>query len=98
VAEGLLYVLGRVGERAEIGIGQVDARDVDNDVEGLQRACVAESSERRRITAALLSLSGVPESVATPTFLPCPQSGSSVQDQAVDILTVASGVDGVAHR
>jgi hypothetical protein len=41
VAEGLLYFVGCVGEGGGVGIAQVDVREVNDDVEGLQRACVA---------------------------------------------------------
>ena len=41
MAEGALYVLGCVGERAEIEIRQVNVREMNDDVEGLQRAYVA---------------------------------------------------------
>jgi hypothetical protein len=41
VAKGLLYVVGYVGDGVDVGIGHVDVREVNDDVEGLQRACVA---------------------------------------------------------
>ena len=38
---GLLHVLGCVGDGVDVGIGQVDVREVDDDVEGLHGAGVA---------------------------------------------------------
>jgi hypothetical protein len=41
VAKGLLYGVGCVGDGVDVLIGHVDVREVHDDVEGLQRACVA---------------------------------------------------------
>jgi hypothetical protein len=41
VAKGVLYVVGCVGDGVDVGIGQVDVREVNDDVESLQRSCVA---------------------------------------------------------
>jgi hypothetical protein len=39
VAEGLLYVVGCVGKGAEVGIAQVDVRDVNDGVEAAKGLC-----------------------------------------------------------
>jgi hypothetical protein len=42
VAKGVLYIVGCVGDGVDVGIGgQVDVREVNDDVESLQRSCVA---------------------------------------------------------
>jgi hypothetical protein len=41
VAEGLPYVLGCVSDGVEVGIGRVDVREMNDDVESLQGSAKA---------------------------------------------------------